>query len=99
MGSNPIRVANTVREQLEAVALAIRCIKSAKVDFTAQRVQYCGFREAKMIFLKGKSSNVGLCLLRKHFAPVAQLVEQRTENPRVVGSIPIGSTKQCTVYS
>ena len=25
-------------------------------------------------------------------APVAQLVEQRTENPRVVGSIPIGST-------
>ncbi len=27
------------------------------------------------------------------YAPVAQLVEQRTENPRVVGSIPIGSTK------
>ena len=26
------------------------------------------------------------------FASVAQLVEQRTENPRVVGSIPIGGT-------
>ena len=25
-------------------------------------------------------------------APVAQLVEQRTENPRVVGSIPTGGT-------
>ena len=27
------------------------------------------------------------------FASVAQLVEQRTENPRVVGSIPTGGTK------
>ena len=26
------------------------------------------------------------------FASVAQLVEQRTENPRVIGSIPIGGT-------
>ena len=26
------------------------------------------------------------------FASVAQLVEQRTENPRVVGSIPTGAT-------
>ena len=26
------------------------------------------------------------------YASVAQLVEQRTENPRVVGSIPIGGT-------
>ena len=26
------------------------------------------------------------------FASVAQLVEQRTENPRVVGSIPTGGT-------
>ena len=34
-------------------------------------------------------------LLGRHFlsyAQVAQLVEQRTENPRVVGSIPTGST-------
>ena len=37
------------------------------------------------------------CQLFTDFAPVAQLVEQRTENPRVVGSIPIGSTM--TVYS
>ena len=27
------------------------------------------------------------------FAPVAQLVEQRIENPRVVGSTPTGGTK------
>ena len=29
---------------------------------------------------------------RQSFASVAQLVEQRTENPRVVGSIPTGGT-------
>ena len=28
------------------------------------------------------------------YASVAQLVEQRTENPRVVGSIPTGGTKK-----
>ncbi len=28
----------------------------------------------------------------RHYASVAQLVEQRTENPRVVGSIPTGGT-------
>ena len=28
------------------------------------------------------------------FASVAQLVEQRTENPRVVGSIPTGGTRK-----
>ncbi len=31
------------------------------------------------------------------FASVAQLVEQRTENPRVVGSIPTGGTKNADV--
>ena len=31
-------------------------------------------------------------LFTKDFASVAQLVEQGTENPRVVGSIPIGGT-------
>ena len=31
----------------------------------------------------------------RHHASVAQLVEQGTENPRVVGSIPTGSTKRC----
>ena len=29
---------------------------------------------------------------RSPYAPVAQLVEQRTENPRVGGSIPPGTT-------
>ena len=28
----------------------------------------------------------------RHFASVAQLVEQGTENPRVSGSIPLGGT-------
>ena len=31
-------------------------------------------------------------VLGRHIAPVAQLVEQRTENPRVGGSIPPGGT-------
>ena len=30
--------------------------------------------------------------LKQGFASVAQLVEQGTENPRVVGSLPIGGT-------
>ena len=37
-----------------------------------------------------------ICAMRKissSYASVAQLVEQRTENPRVVGSIPTGGTK------
>ena len=33
------------------------------------------------------------------FASVAQLVEQGTENPRVIGSIPIGGTKEYVVLS
>ena len=32
------------------------------------------------------------------YASVAQLVEQRTENPRVVGSIPTGGTKVLTGF-
>ena len=31
----------------------------------------------------------------RHFASVAQSVEQGTENPRVIGSIPIGGTIIC----
>ena len=37
-----------------------------------------------------------ICAMRKtssSYASVAQLVEQRTENPRVVGSIPTGGTR------
>ena len=34
---------------------------------------------------------------RHLFASVAQLVEQRTENPRVVGSIPTGGTMYADV--
>ena len=33
------------------------------------------------------------------FASVAQLVEQRTENPRVVGSIPTGGTSGIDRYA
>ena len=28
----------------------------------------------------------------RHYGSIAQLVEQRTENPRVTGSIPVGAT-------
>ena len=33
-----------------------------------------------------------ICFLKTEYASVAQLVEQGTENPRVIGSIPIGGT-------
>ena len=33
------------------------------------------------------------------YASVAQLVEQRTENPRVVGSIPTGGTSGVARYA
>ena len=36
---------------------------------------------------------------RQFFASVAQSVEQGTENPRVIGSIPIGGTKEYVVLS
>ena len=35
---------------------------------------------------------VAIFLFTQFYASVAQSVEQRTENPRVVGSIPTGST-------
>ena len=35
------------------------------------------------------------CFCKDGFASVAQLVEQGTENPRVVGSIPTGGTIVC----
>ena len=38
------------------------------------------------------SSPIQVAICGKLFASVAQLVEQRTENPRVVGSIPTGGT-------
>ena len=41
------------------------------------------------------SSPIQVAICGNYFASVAQLVEQRTENPRVVGSIPTGGTKRC----
>ena len=41
---------------------------------------------------RGFESHPGRQLVKTSFASVAQLVEQGTENPRVVGSIPIGGT-------
>ena len=40
------------------------------------------------VHLSGDKAKLNLAI----FASVAQLVEQRTENPRVVGSIPTGGT-------
>ena len=33
------------------------------------------------------------CYTNERYGPVAQLVEQRIENPRVTGSIPVQATK------
>ena len=33
-----------------------------------------------------------------HYGAIAQLVEQRTENPCVTGSIPVGTTKSVNNY-
>ena len=35
----------------------------------------------------------------RHYASVAQSVEQGTENPRVIGSIPIGGTISCVFFA
>ena len=46
------------------------------------------------------SSPIQVAICGNYFASVAQLVEQRTENPRVVGSIPTGGTiKENTPFS
>ena len=44
---------------------------------------------------------VRLCEFESHppyflYGAIAQLVEQRTENPCVTGSIPVGTTKKLT---
>ena len=44
-------------------------------------------------------ANLGYPYTPFQFASVAQLVEQRTENPRVVGSIPTGGTSGIDRYA
>ena len=44
-------------------------------------------------------ANSGITTHPLLFASVAQLVEQRTENPRVVGSIPTGGTSGIDRYA
>ena len=44
--------------------------------------------------LRGGVGTINVEPIRFLYASVAQLVEQGTENPRVVGSIPTGGTKQ-----
>ena len=44
-------------------------------------------------------ANFGITTHPPLFASVAQLVEQRTENPRVVGSIPTGGTSGIDRYA
>ncbi len=43
--------------------------------------------------LKGKTTKKSIPI----FGTIAQLVEQRTENPCVPGSIPGGTTEQCSL--
>ena len=48
---------------------------------------------------RGFESHPGRQFGNPTFASVAQLVEQRTENPRVVGSIPTGGTSGIARYA
>ncbi len=50
----------------------------------------------KINFQRRRTFNLYLLLLILLFAQIAQLVEQRTENPRVTGSIPVLGTKKTT---
>ena len=43
-------------------------------------------------FFSCRKRNLSYFCRRKYGGTVAQLVEQRTENPRVTGSIPVGTT-------
>ena len=53
-------------------------------------------RVARTIFaIAEKSSKKSSLSKERRYASVAQLVEQGTENPRVVGSIPTGGTRKC----
>ena len=68
------------------------CSKS--LDFT----QFLRIIKKIKKFFKKVLTNAFYCVIilnadeRKRYASVAQLVEQGTENPRVVGSIPTGGT-------
>ncbi len=42
-------------------------------------------------------SNI-ICQMRGARGAIAQLVEQRTENPCVTGSIPVGTTKNDSIW-
>ena len=45
-------------------------------------------------FFSCRKRNLSYFCRRKYGGTVAQLVEQRTENPRVTGSIPVGTTRR-----
>ena len=53
------------------------------------------FRGATVLIKFPHSKTVAVGFIDLRHASVAQLVEQGTENPRVVGSIPIGGTIPC----
>ena len=56
-------------------------------DFKNKKTQFFAH------FLLPFSKNVVLLQAQNNGGTVAQLVEQRTENPRVTGSIPVGTTQ------
>ena len=73
-----------VRALLFPPYLARWCSRLARQPVTLEVDGSSPFRVAKIAFERG------FCPAR--YASVAQLVEQGTENPRVVGSIPTGGT-------
>ena len=51
-----------------------------------------------MIVVTQSSHEIQIARRIKSRAQIAQLVEQRTENPRVTGSIPVLGISQDTIY-
>jgi hypothetical protein len=53
------------------------------------------FSNAKKFCYNARLANIyGACKRTKKYGRVAQLVEQRIENPRVTGSIPVPATNK-----
>ena len=67
------------------IHLALWCSRLARQPVTLEVDGSSPFRVANIASVESVSS--------PQYASVAQLVEQWTENPRVVGSIPTGGTK------
>ena len=96
MGSNPVRVTYGGLAQLgEHLPYKQEVTGSSPVVPTKNMALWCSRLARQPVTLEVDGSSpfwVAKGCNRVPYASVAQLVEQRTENPRVVGSIPTGGT-------